>query len=222
MHKGFFSQTLCLLTDGSPTLEQITSALKRGGFGFGTILNSTDSTTWPLGGPSVFVPFRPEVNGTAQVDVVDKPWPDSMGDPKKEPTVFGAWASGHFGPFAYPGGLERAGLHPWAWAPARSAAAGHRGFIRIRTSYVFGSKGDAPLLPDDYEARTELDFLSRLLLAVFAVPGVRCYFNPNGEVLRDRASFSEIWQNARARSAVSLSALASDSIRGYEVIGVIQ
>ncbi|MBI1830087.1 MAG: hypothetical protein HYR84_01390 [Planctomycetes bacterium] len=28
-------------------------------------------------------------------------------------------------------------------------------------------------------------------MAVFRAPGVLCYFNPNGEVLRDRAGFRE-------------------------------
>ena len=36
-------------------------------------------------------------------------------------------------------------------------------------------------------------FVSRLVLAVLTAPGAICYFNPNGEVLRDLASFQEHW-----------------------------
>jgi hypothetical protein len=32
------------------------------------------------------------------------------------------------------------------------------------------------------------------VLALFEVPGVICYFNPNGEVLSDYARFQEIWK----------------------------
>ncbi|MDJ0847938.1 MAG: hypothetical protein QNK04_06055 [Myxococcota bacterium] len=40
-----------------------------------------------------------------------------MGDPQREPLLMGAWSMGHFGPFAYPGGLERAAQQCWGWAP---------------------------------------------------------------------------------------------------------
>lgn len=48
-----------------------------------------------LGGGSVTLSFRPEVNGQVLVDTVDQPWPDSMGDPQKDPMIFGAWSMGN-------------------------------------------------------------------------------------------------------------------------------
>ncbi len=51
----------------------------------------------------------------------------------------------------------------------------------------------APVLPANYDPVAELNFLSRVVLAIFTAPGAVCYFNPNGEVLRDHASFSEDW-----------------------------
>lgn len=59
-----------------------------------------------------------------------------MGDAKSDPMTFGAWSMGYFGPFAYPGGLTRAIQQPWGWAAARDVAPTHRGFDRIRSSYV--------------------------------------------------------------------------------------
>jgi hypothetical protein len=41
------------------------------------------------------------------IDTVDRPWPDDMGDPKENAEVFAAWSMGHFGPYTYPGGLQR-------------------------------------------------------------------------------------------------------------------
>jgi hypothetical protein len=159
---------------------------------------------WCFGGATAIIPFRPDVNGYAAVDVVNQPWPDSMGDPKLDPMIFGAWSMGHFGPFAYPGGLARARQHSWAWEPGRDAAASHRGFIRIRTSYVLGGGDDSPVLPPDYDPLAEMMFLGRAVIALFNAPGVICYFNPNGEVLRDRASFCEVWDACREQEKIPL------------------
>src|SRR5262249_47299033 len=152
---------------------------------------------WRFGGPTLVVTFLPEVNGYAAVDVVNQPWPDGMGDPKNDPKTFGAWGTGHFGPLTFPGGLARAGQHSWAWEGGQNVAAKHRGFIRIRLSYTFGAKRDAPIMPEDYSPLAEMVFLSRMVQAVLKAPGVMCYFNSNGEVLRDRASFRELWSECK-------------------------
>ena len=78
------------------------------------------------------------MNGYVAVDVVNHPWPDAMGDPTASAMIFCRWLMGHFGPFVYPGNLARAEQHNWAWEPARTSPDGHGGFIRVRTSYVFG------------------------------------------------------------------------------------
>src|SRR6266542_4613449 len=103
MPKGFFSQGVCLLTDGRTTISEIKRALLAGGFQIAKEVPANEDLCFS--GPSVVVPFLPQVNGYVSVDVVDKVWPDAMGDPASDPVTFGAWSMGYFGPFAYPGGL---------------------------------------------------------------------------------------------------------------------
>jgi hypothetical protein len=127
-----------------------------------------------------------------------------MGDPKSDPITLAAWSMGHFGPFAYPASLARAGQHAWAWHAGRTIAEGHRGFIRIRISYVFGASQDARVFPAKYSPGAEMMFLSHAVLAVLKAPGVICYFNPNGEVLRDDASFHGVWDPCTKQQKVPL------------------
>jgi hypothetical protein len=47
-------------------------------------------------------------------------------------------------------------------------------------------------------------FLGRMVHAVFDVRGVISYFNPNGEVLRDRASFRWRWDRCTRQSLMPL------------------
>jgi hypothetical protein len=193
--KGIFTQAVVLLTDGRSTIDSVRESLAKKGFD--AVRQMPANEDWRLGGPSVLIPFRPEVNGYAIVDVVSRPWPDTMGDPKSDPLTFGAWTLGHLGPWTYPGGLERAGQHSWEWAPGKTIARSHRGFIRIRLSYCLGAGEEAVLRPADDDSVRELDFLGRMVLALFPVSGVLCYFNPNGEVLRDEPSFAATWELAR-------------------------
>lgn len=190
MAKGIFTQSMCLLTNGQAKMEDIRLALQAGGFEIIKEVMSKQNACF--GGPTLVIPFLPEVNGYVAVDVVSESWPDTMGDPKLDPMTFGAWSTGHFGPLAYPGGLKRAGEHAWAWQEGRSVPKSHRGFIRIRLSYTFGAKADDPIFPEGYDPCGELRFLSRVASVLFDVPGVICYFNPNGEVLRGHLSFKEI------------------------------
>jgi len=189
--KGFYSQSACLLTDGRTSIEGVKRALASAGYP--TLKEVPAAGEWSFSGPSIVLGYLPEVNGFVAVDVVNDPWPDAMGDPKSDSTTFGAWGTGQFGPFAFPGGLSRACQNAWAWRGAKAAADAHRGFIRFRMSYVFGVPKDAPLLPKDYDPRAELNFLSELVLAGFEAPGVLGYFNPNGEVLRDYDGFRKVW-----------------------------
>lgn len=146
---------------------------------------------WEFGGPSVTVAYQPEVNGYATVDVVDRPWPDRMGDPKNEVTLFGAWSMGWFGPHTFPGGLDRAVQQAWSWPEAAETVARHRAFVRVRTSYVFGAEKDAKVLPSDYVALPELAFVASLAEALLDHPDALCYFNPNGEVVLSQEGLRE-------------------------------
>ncbi|HZV03536.1 MAG TPA: DUF4261 domain-containing protein [Gemmataceae bacterium] len=138
------------------------------------------------------------------VDLVDQVWPDHMGDPKKDPITFGAWSMGFFGPFAFPGGLEMASQQCWAWQAGNSVASHHKGFIRIRSSYVYGAGEDAPVMPKDYAAIPELEFVTNVALTLLGLPEALCYFNPNGEVLRDRNGLRESLEFARSADLLPL------------------
>ncbi|HTU26600.1 MAG TPA: DUF4261 domain-containing protein [Pirellulales bacterium] len=192
MPKGFFSQGVTLLTDATVSLAEVTSALEMHGYCVDDESAGASAESWCFGGPSVLVPYRPEVNGSVLVDVVDHRWPDAMGDPKSDPTIFGAWSMGHFGPFAFPGSFERARQHAWTWPDGRTIAPTHRGFIRVRSTYLAGADDNALVLPEDYDPLPELLFINGLVVALAGVSGVMCYFNPNGEVLRDLSSFRSI------------------------------
>jgi hypothetical protein len=202
MAKALFTQSVCLLTDGRTSLEDVKSALQ--GQDFEIVRETPSQKDWCFGGPTLIIPFLPEVNGYAAVDVVGQPWPDAMGDPKSDPVTFAAWSMGQFGPFAFPGGLARARQHAWAWEAGQTVPEGHCGFIRIRMSYAFGAGDDSPVLPEDYDPVPEMNFLSRAALALLEVPGVLCYFNPNGEVLRDHASFRELWTECEKQKEIPL------------------
>lgn len=202
MAKGFFTQCVCLLTDGQTTIAHVKAALEARRV---SVVKEAPAAqdVW-FGGPSLLVPFRPEANGYVNIDVVDAAWPDHMGDPKTETMLFGAWSMGHLGPHAFPGGLARAAQHAWAWEPGKRVAAAHKGFIRIRLSYVFGASGKASVYPDDCDPVAELTSLSKLVLALFDAPGVLCYFNPNGEVLLGRDGFVETFHGAHAAGKLPL------------------
>jgi Domain of unknown function (DUF4261) len=202
MARGLFSQSVCLLTDGRTAIEDVKSVLQAHGF---EIVREVPPPKDPVfGGPGLSISFLPAVNGLVAVDVVNQPWPDAMGDPKADAMTFGGWTLGFFGPFTYPGGLARAQKNVFAWEGAGTVCEGYRGFIRLRLSYVFGSDRSAPTLPEHYNPVAELMFLSRMALAILNARGVICYFNPNGEVLRDRASFRKFWDRCTRQSKIPL------------------
>jgi hypothetical protein len=202
MAKGFFTQGVSLLTNGQTTIDNIKSALRQQGFEI--VRESPAQENWALAGTTLVLAFLPHVNGYAAVDVVNQSWPDSMGDPKSDLMTFAAWSMGHFGPFAFPGSLARARQHTWAWQPGQTIPEGHRGFIRLRISYVFGANQDALVMPADYDPVAEMMFLSRAVIALLKAPGVICYFNPNGEVLRDDAAFRQVWDACKQQKMMPL------------------
>jgi hypothetical protein len=185
MPKGFFTQGIAVLFQKAVPLVEIESLL--GGF---TVLKRIE-TPGEFAGPTLIVDFKREVNGLAAIDVVNGKWPDQMGDPEKDPKLFAAWSMGHFGPFAFPGSLERALQHLWGWPAGRELPARHEAFVRVKLSYVFGGDGQAPVFPPNYAPRAELEFLNSVTLALLDHPAALALFNPNGEVLADKSRLSE-------------------------------
>ena len=177
-HKGFYTQGLAILLREAATLQAIEESLQ----GFTVVKRSEGSDSWAIAGPSLVVAYRPDINGYVSVDTIEHGWPDDMGDPKADPEVFAAWSMGHFGPGAWPGSLERACQHSWAWPEGRSIPLQHQAFIRIRSSYVFGA--EAPIIPSSYNPLHELEFVTRVAAALLRLPEVLCYFNPNGECVK--------------------------------------
>lgn len=207
MAKGIFTQGVCILLQQPIPIDEVALALS----GFEVLGTREESEEWAMGGPSALVMFDEASGGTVTVDTVDHVWPDDMGDPQKEFMVFGAWSMGHFGPFAYPGGLERAAQQSWAWREGTEVVERHQAFLRLRTSYVIGKGEDVMCLPEDYDAIAELQFNNKIVQALLGLDGALCYFNPNGEVLLDQDGFRnslnygwanqllplDVWSNVR-------------------------
>jgi Domain of unknown function (DUF4261) len=205
--KGFFTQGMAILLHNALPLQAIEERLGD----FEIVKRMEASGPWVFGGgPTVLVAYRPEVNGYVSVEVVDRCWPDQMGDTKAEPDVFAAWGMGHFGPGAWPGGLERACRDSYGW-PEDRLVPQHQAFVRILCSYVLGAGGDAPIKPSSYDPLPELEFMTRIAGAIVHLPEAVCYFNPNGECVRDARGFQkaldyhasaelmplELWVNVR-------------------------
>ena len=199
MPKGMFTQCACVLLEQPVALEVVEAELSEFSIRGRSDDPNPQEDAWVFGGPSVTIAFDAERNGMVVVDVVDRVWPDQMGDADTEVMIFGGWSMGHFGPATYPGGLERAGLQSWSWDEAADTAARHTGFIRIRSSYALGVADDDPIMPADYEPLTDLEFVTKLATSLLNVPGALCYFNPNGEVLLDedelRENLNHAWAN---------------------------
>ena len=188
MAKGFFTQSAMVLFERVPTLEQLETLLEP----FEVVkANPEQGPAW-MGGPSLLLPFRPEVNGYVLVDLVDRAWPDGMGDPQHDPDLFGAWTLGHFGPFVYPENLARAKALSVHWPEAGAESSRHQGFVRIRSSYILGADESSPVLPEDYIPLPELELVTRIARALLDAPAALAYFNPNGETLHSRTTFDEV------------------------------
>lgn len=185
--KGFFTQSAAVLFERLPSLDHLVAHL--GSFEI-VKTNPEPGPIW-MGGPSVLLPLRPEVNGYALVDLVAAPWPDTMGDPREDVDLFGAWSMGHFGPFVFPESLGRAQALSVHWPEARDVSSRHRSFVRIRTSYILGANDDARVLPEEYSPLPELELLTRIARALLDAPGALAYFNPNGETLHSRATLDD-------------------------------
>ncbi|MBI2393357.1 MAG: DUF4261 domain-containing protein [Deltaproteobacteria bacterium] len=203
MPKGFFTQGIAVLLREPLSLAEVRKLVEPK---FDIVKETAATGGWEMGGPSLVVSFRPEVNGYATIDVVTRPWPDHMGDPKQEPTLFAAWSMGNFGPFAFPNGLTRSVQQAWTWDGASDAVAAHRAFARIRLTYLAGAADDAPVMPADCDPFAELRFATGLALAVLDHPSTICLFNPNGEVLMSAAGVRGALESAEEHGYPPLDA----------------
>ncbi|MFZ5481241.1 MAG: DUF4261 domain-containing protein [Myxococcota bacterium] len=176
--KGFHTQGLVVLFREAPRPDALDAALAP----FRAVPKPVEEPTWIAGDHDGFAIAAPR-GGLATVHVLARAWPDSMGDPKTDGVLYGAWMTGFFGPFAYPMGLARAVRHAYGWEGAAEAVTKHCAFVRVLVTYVAGAKPDAPVLPEGYDARAELDFATAIAAAIAAIPGALAYFDPSGEVL---------------------------------------
>lgn len=206
-HKGFYTQAQVILLRTPVNLDAIGRALD----GFRVLKRIAAADAWPFGGPGFLLAYRPEANGLVCVDLVERAWPDDMGDPQADAELFGAWAMGQFGPFAYPQGLARAMQQAWSWPSARAEVPGHSAFLRVRSSYVLGSDPNAKVLPPDYDALGELTFVTRVAAALSALPQAICHYNPNGERLNPPAAMKEMRDGAPLHSELRPVELGSNT-----------
>lgn len=208
--KGQITACACVLFERPVVFSQFERALAKEY----EIARSVEqpATEWMFAGPTLVIPYRPDVGGYALVDLVDQAWPDGMGDPQKDQTLYNAWGHGQFGPFTYPDALTRAAQQAWAWEPGRGVVDNQTGFARVRTTYSLGGAAGTPPLPTDYDPVAELQFVTELAAKVMNLPQTLAYFSPGGEVLRGRAEVKEalrfaaedelppieLWANVRA------------------------
>ncbi len=199
--KGLFTQGLAVLLSSTPALDEIERLL-------GQIAKTTRKPAakdWEFGGPMVMLPYRPEANGFVSIDLVERPWPDGMGDPKKEPMLFGAWSMGFFGPGTFPQNLARAVQQSWHWPEAGQVVPHHRAFLRIRSTYSAGAGPHAKVFPEDYASVLELQFLTHVVQLLLDLPEAIAYFNPAGEMLMNRHLLLESLDHASKHSLLPLN-----------------
>jgi hypothetical protein len=175
--KGLYTQGVAVLFAVPPSLESLQDLLPK------PTQRKPAAEDWALGGPTLVMPVQPEGNGLWLVDLVDRVWPDEMGDPKQSPMLFAGWSMGHFGPAAYPGALERARGQSRLSPGAAAAAKRHTAFVRLRSTYVAGAQPQDKVVPPDYDPIAELMQLTDLVGCLLRHPDALAYFNPNGEVL---------------------------------------
>ncbi len=219
-NKGQITACACVLFERAVAFSQFERVLAKDYEIAKTV--EEPATEWMFAGPTLVIPYRPDVGGYALVDLVDRRWPDTMGEaaqeatptsePPKEPMLLAAWTSGQFGPFTQVQSLKRATEQSWAWEPGKAVIENHTSFARVRISYALGGVEGAPLMPTDYDPTAELQFVTGLVVKLMNLPQTLCYFNPNGEVLRGRAETKdtikyaaeddlppiELWANVRA------------------------
>src|SRR5262249_37967609 len=199
--KGFFTQGLAILLREPLSIAEARTFLE----GFDIAKENPASENWELRGPSGVIRYRPDVNGYVALDTIGRPWPDGMGDPKADPMLFTSWSTGHFGPFAYPGGLRRALEQAWSWPGAAESVNVHAAFLRLKMSYLFGADRQARVGPENYDPRPELEFLGGVGRALLAHPSAICWFSASGELVLPRSVAEERWASAQKHEVPALN-----------------
>jgi hypothetical protein len=140
---------------------------------------------------NALVPMRPEVHGYISVALIDRRYPDGMGDLENDVDLLGAWTMRWMGPFTFPGNLARAAQRFRADDVCR-AVDEHGALARVLSSYVLGPGGlNRTVLPADYDALVELERVTEVARSLLELSGALAYFNPGGETLFTRTSFDE-------------------------------
>jgi hypothetical protein len=192
MPRGFFTQSTTILFASAPDLDDVEELVPDAE----RIDHSDSENAWMSADESLVVPIQGPARGFLEIDVLDEPWPDTMGDPKEDVDLFGAWGMGFFGPLAFPGNLARACQQAVAFRGAREAAAKHAAFVRLRTTYADGNP-DTKVIPDGWDPLAELSQLTELGRRILELPEALAYFDPNGEVILDRAGVAESLEHGK-------------------------
>lgn len=180
----FFSQGIAVLFEQSPDLGSLRNLIERHGF---RVTADEDATEWPqMQGACLTLATDFESSAVCWVDICEFPWPDDMGTSGEPTLVTSAHALGAFGPFVYPGALDRA-LQAPGYQAAAPASREHQAFVRLRVSHFFntpaGSEDSRPSRPENARPTEELGFLLRAAAALVESPGAIAYFNPNSEMI---------------------------------------
>lgn len=192
MAKGLFTQGIMVLLRENVSIQKVAACIED--FHPSEPIEAYED--WTFLGPAVLMDMDEDGEGKVVVDVVPHPWPDLMGDPQDQPEIFAAWGMGNFGPATSPGSLSRAREQSWVWEEGKELGDEVKAFIRVRTSYVLGQDDDTPVLPEGYEPFDELALVTEIAAALTELPEAICYFNPNGEVLRDLKTLNESFEFA--------------------------
>lgn len=194
MPAGFFTETATVLFERAPAFDAVAACVLDG-----VVREVREASDVPwFGARDAVRVFDAERNGRLVVDVVEAEWPDDMGDPKRDPRLFGAWSMGGFGRFTQPDALARARQQAWGQRELAERTVHHAAFVRMRTTYVIGGGDDAPLEPRGRSVARELDAIWDTALAVLALPGALAYFDPTAELLTGRERIAGSLAQARA------------------------
>jgi hypothetical protein len=187
---GLFPQAVAILFQRPVGIEELRELLGE----FSIVREDAAAQGWEISGPALIVDFLPEAKGLISVDTVDQPWPDSMGG-KDQPGLLAAWSMGWFGPWTFPGNLERAVQQAqWRWPEAPEVVRRHQAFVRIRVSYTMFNRpfdAQAKCFPKNRDALYELEFITAMASRLLQHPEALCYFNPNGEVVMAQAMLDQ-------------------------------
>jgi hypothetical protein len=199
--KGFFTQGFIILLNNKIDLSKMRENLQT----YNIVKETPANAEWTISGPAYIIEYKKDINGYISIDLVDKVWPDGMGDPKDDPKLFAAWSMGHFGPYAYSGGLSRAIQQSWGWQDVNVEVSKHCSFLRLRLSYSFGAEPNSPLGPKNYDPIEELTFMTSMAASLLNSKYAICYYNPNGEILLNKMMLDESFNFCKQNNLPALN-----------------